>query len=71
MTKEQLIEWANGLADGEIIAMGGLWVKFDVEEWDERDLTAEEWERFVYWFEKYQDSSNDYNDALAYARGKI
>ena len=70
MTKELFIEIINKyVPDGEEIAVGGWWYKSDVEDFEEREMTAEQWSRFVHWFEKYQDNSFDYDEALSYAFG--
>lgn len=70
MTKEQLLTWAESLADGETVVMFG-WSKFDIdydqEDQDAPKLTDEQWQRFCYWMNKYVDFSNDYSDALYYA----
>jgi hypothetical protein len=71
MTKEALIELITKyVPDGEEIALAGYWLKQDVQDWHGQVLTDEQWDRFVYWFEKYQDSSDEANEALSYALGK-
>ena len=68
MTKEALIELVTKyVPDGEEVALGGYWLKQDVQDWQGHVLTDEQWERFVYWFEKYQDSSADADEAYRYA----
>jgi hypothetical protein len=68
MTKEQLIDIIQKyVPDGEQIALGGWWYKADVEDWHGEPLTEDQWERFVYWFDKYQDASSDADEALFYA----
>lgn len=68
MTKEQFIEIINKyVPDGEEIAVGSWWYKGDVEDWHGEPLSAEQWERFVYWYEKYQDGASDADEALSYA----
>jgi hypothetical protein len=70
MTKEMFIEIINKyVPDGEEVAVGGWWYKSDVEDWHERELSAEQWSRFVFWFEKYQDASADADEAWSYAVG--
>lgn len=68
MTKEQLIEIIEKyVADGEEIAVGAYWTRQDVQDWQQELLTDEQWSRFVHWFEKYQDSSADADEAWFYA----
>jgi hypothetical protein len=68
MTKRELIEMIEKYApDTGEIAMGGWWYREDIESWA-GELTDNEWDRFVEWFEKYQDSSADADEALYYAR---
>jgi hypothetical protein len=70
MTKEMFIEVLQKyVPDGEEVAVGGWWYKGDVEDWHERELSAEQWSRFVFWFEKYQDASADADEAWSYAVG--
>ncbi len=72
MTKEQLIEVITKyVPDGQEIAMGGWWTRADAEQFmnGEEPFTDEQWERFVYWFEKYQDNSGDADEAYRYAMG--
>lgn len=72
MTKEMLIEvLTKYVPDGQEIAVGGLWFKTDVEDWCEQDLTDEQWASVVHWFEKYQDSSYDLNEAVHYATKEV
>ena len=67
MTKEQAIEMLTKyVADGEEIQIS-WWNRSDVQEWSEQDLTDEQWELFIRWYDKYQDSSYDLNEAVAYA----
>jgi hypothetical protein len=70
MNKDQLLQLASSLADGEVVAFGGWWGRGDVEAWSDEALTDDQWARFVHWYQKYQDSSADYDEALAYAKGK-
>jgi hypothetical protein len=70
MTKEQLLKFAEGLADGERVC-GALYSKFDVD-WDrgsggEPDFTDEQWAKFCYWFDKYQDCGSDFDEAMFFA----
>lgn len=68
MTKQELIEMITKYApDGEDIAIGGWWYREDVESWA-GELTDNQWKRFVEWFENYQDSSADADEALYHAR---
>lgn len=69
MTKEQLQDLLANTPDGEQIAIGTFWTKQDVQDWQQELLTDDEWERFVYWFEKYQDGSWDSDEAFRYAKG--
>lgn len=70
MTKEDLLQLANNLADGERVC-GVIYTKFDVD-WDKKDadeeeFSAVEWERFCHWFDKYQDCASDYDEAMYFA----
>lgn len=68
MTKQELIELIEKyVPDGEQVAWQGFWVRSDVEEWCEQDLTDEQWDKVVYWFSRYTDSSEDLNEAVFYA----
>ena len=68
MTKEMFIEVLQKyVPDGEEVAVGSWWYKGDVEDWHGEPLSAEQWERFVYWYEKYQDGASDADEALSYA----
>lgn len=68
MTKEQFIAVINEhVADGEEVAVGGWWTKADTEGTLDVPLTDAEWLRFVLWFEKYQENSHDFDEALYYA----
>ena len=70
MTKEMAIELLTKyVADGEEIQLS-WWNRADVQDWCEEDLSDDEWERFIYWYDKYQDSSYDLNEAVAFAKGK-
>jgi hypothetical protein len=71
MTKEALIELITKyVPDGEEIAIGTYWTRQDVQDWQGETLTADEWERFVFWYEKHQDGSYDADEAFAFAKGK-
>lgn len=68
MTKQQLIEIIEKYApDGEDIAIGGYWFRNDVEDWHGEKLTDDQWSAYVRWFENYQDSGADADEALFYA----
>ena len=70
MTKEQLIDLLETVPAGEEIAIGTFWFRDDVDDWADTPLTDAQWERFVYWFDKYQDSDYDSAEALTYALGE-
>lgn len=66
MTKKDLLDLLQSVADDEQIAIGGLWLQTDAIE-DGKTLSKNEWHRFVHWMEKYQDSFQDYAEAIHYA----
>lgn len=70
MTKEQLIDLLETVPAGEEVAVGGIWFKDDLSSWVGEELTDAQWSRFVYWFDKYQDSEYDSTEALNYALGE-
>lgn len=70
MVKEQFIELISKyVPDGEELAVGGWWSRADAEQFmnGDKPFTDEQWARFVFWFEKYQDSSGDADEAFVYA----
>jgi hypothetical protein len=67
MTKEQLIDLISRyVPDGDEVALGGWWHRSDVEDFYGK-LSDNQWSRFVYWYEKYQDNGADTDEALAFA----
>lgn len=68
MVKEKLIQLIqDNVPDGEEIAVSTLWFRNDIPDWAGQALDDAQWERFCYWFDKYQDSSYDTDEALNYA----